>query len=120
MNNLRRGMVIDVDLNPTVGSETGKKRPCIIVSNDDYNSNPNLPIFQVVPITEWSRKKEKILTNVSIKPNSNNGLTKKSVADCLQTRPIDVHHRFAGIRGNLSAEVMDEIDQALKVLFELD
>jgi mRNA-degrading endonuclease toxin of MazEF toxin-antitoxin module len=34
---LRRGQVIDVDLEPTKGSETGKVRPCIVVTNDGYN-----------------------------------------------------------------------------------
>ncbi len=37
MTALKRGMVIDVDLNPTRGSETGKVRPCVIVTNDIYN-----------------------------------------------------------------------------------
>jgi len=37
MTTLKRGMVIDVDLNPTEGSETGKVRPCVIVTNNVYN-----------------------------------------------------------------------------------
>ena len=37
MNHLRRGMVIDVNLEPTQSSETGKIRPCIIVTNNTYN-----------------------------------------------------------------------------------
>ena len=55
MIELRRGMVIDVDLNPTKGSETGKIRPCVIVTNDVYNRR--VPVIQVVPITQWSEKK---------------------------------------------------------------
>lgn len=38
MATLTRGTVIDVDLDPTKGSETGKMRPCVIVTNDDYNA----------------------------------------------------------------------------------
>lgn len=38
MTQLRRGMGIDLDLNPTKGSETGKIRPCIVVTNDTYNA----------------------------------------------------------------------------------
>lgn len=30
---LRRGQIIDVDLEPTKGSETGKVQPCIVVKN---------------------------------------------------------------------------------------
>ena len=37
MTILKRGMIIDVNLDPTQGSETGKVRPCIIVTNDVYN-----------------------------------------------------------------------------------
>lgn len=34
---IKRGMVIDINLEPVKGSETGKTRPCIIVTNDVYN-----------------------------------------------------------------------------------
>jgi mRNA interferase MazF len=84
MTTLNRGMVIDVNLDPTLGS-----------------------------------KKAKITTNVEINPNRSNGLKKKSVADCLQTRPIDRRHRLTGIRGKLSPSEMKEIDQSLKIVFEL-
>lgn len=85
-------MIIDVNLEPTKGSETGKIRPCIIVTNNTYNQR--VPIIQVVPITEWNSKKAKIKTNVEINPSSVNGLTQKSIADCLQTRPIDQRLKF--------------------------
>ncbi len=62
MKPLKRGMVIDVNLDPTVGSETGKTRPRLIVTNDIYNAR--VPVIQVVPITEWSEKKGRIITNV--------------------------------------------------------
>jgi len=34
MKSIKSGMVIDIDLNPVKGSETGKIRPCIVVTND--------------------------------------------------------------------------------------
>ena len=92
MTTLKRGMLLDVNLDPTHGSETGKIRPCIIVTNDVYNQR--VPVIQVVPITAWSAKKAKITTNVEINPTRSNGLSKKSVADCLQTHPIDHRHRL--------------------------
>ena len=117
MTALKRGMIIDVNLNPTVGSETGKIRPCIIVTNDVYNER--VPVIQVVPITGWSAKKAKIATNVEINPTQSNGLSKKSIADCLQTRPIDHRHRLVRIRGKLSPADIKKIDQSLKIVFEL-
>ena len=118
MTTLKRGMIIDVDLDPTLGSETGKIRPCVIVTNDVYNER--VPVIQVVPIAEWSAKKARIKTNVEIHPSPENGLSKKSVADCLQTRPIDYRHRLVKICGKLPFEKMHEIDRALKIVFELD
>jgi mRNA interferase MazF len=118
MTLLKRGMVIDVNFDPTLGSQTGKSRPCIIVTNDVYNER--VPVIQVVPITAWSAKKAKIATNVEISPTRSNGLSKKSIADCLQTRPIDRRYRLVRIRGKLSPSNMQKVDQSLKIVFELN
>lgn len=117
MTTLKRGMVIDVNLNPTKGSETGKVRPCIIVTNNVYNER--VPVIQVVPITGWTEKKGRIRTNIEIMPDKSNGLAKKSIADCLQTRPVDHRYRMAKIRGELASEEMDRIDEALRIVFGL-
>jgi mRNA interferase MazF len=114
---LERGMIINVNLNPTKGSETGKIRPCVIVTNDVYNEK--VPVIQVVPITGWNEKKARIKTNVEINPTNANGLTKKSIADCLQTRPIDHRFRLEKILGKLSGESLNQIDQALRIVFDL-
>ena len=114
----QRGVIADFNLNPTLGSETGKIRPCVIVSNDIYNQK--LSVIQVVPITVWSAKKAKIITNVLLNPSSQNGLSKKSLADCLQTRPIDYVQRYISMRGRLDKELMNEINEALKIIFDLE
>jgi mRNA interferase MazF len=117
MTKLKRGMVIDINLDPTLGSETGKIRPCVVVTNDIYNER--VPVIQVVPITAWSTVKARIKTNVRIAPSSTSGLSKESIADCLQTRPIDYRLRLVKVRGKLDSQEMDKIDQALKVVFDL-
>ncbi len=117
MTVLQRGMVIDVNLSPTLGSETGKVRPCVVVTNDVYNAR--VPVIQVVPITEWNEKKGRIGTNVVIPPSPDNGLTKLSVADCLQSRPVDHRFRMVAVRGALDSEEMEQIDAALRTVFAL-
>ena len=117
MTTLKRGMVIDVNLNPTKGSETGKVRPCVIITNNVYNER--VPVIQVVPITAWNEKKARVKTNIEISPNQRNGLTKKSIADCLQTRPIDHRFRLVKLRGELTLDVIKKIDEALKIVFAL-
>ncbi|MCT7957989.1 type II toxin-antitoxin system PemK/MazF family toxin [Laspinema palackyanum] len=114
---LHRGIIIDVNLNPTQGSETGKIRPWIVVTNNTYNER--VPVIQVVPITAWSDKKARIITNVEILPSAGNGLIKQSIADCLQTRPIDYRSRLVAIRGELEPEVLLQIDNALRIVFAL-
>jgi len=117
MKKLRRGMIIDLDLEPVRGSETGRRRPCVVVTNNTYNER--VPVIQVTPITAWSEKKARIVTNVEIHPSKKNGLTKKSVADCLQTRPVDYQKRLVKIRGQLTDVEMRAIDHALKIVFAL-
>ena len=90
----------------------------MIVTNDVYNER--VPVIQVVPLTEWSSKKARIATNIEIHPSQNNGLSKKSLADCLQTRPVDHSRRLVKIRGKLSSAKMHEINWALKIVFDLD
>lgn len=114
---IERGLVINVNLEPARGSETGKIRPCVVVTNDVYNER--VPVIQVVPITGWNEKKARIKTNVEIKPTATNGLTKKSIADCLQTRPIDHRFRMEKILGSLSDENISQINLALKIVFDL-
>jgi mRNA interferase MazF len=112
-----RGMIIDINLEPVVGSETGKTRPCIVVTNNIFNSI--LSVIQVVPITEWSEKKAQVKTNITLEPNDENNLSKKSIADCLQNRPVDYVKRKAKFRGYIDRETMLKIDSALKIIFAL-
>lgn len=117
MKKPRRGMIIDMNLDPATGSETGKIRPCIVVTNDLYNER--VPVIQMTPLTSWNEKKSRVVTNVEIEPSAQNGLTKKSVADCLQTRPVEYEKRFVRIRGCLSDEQMKLIEDALRIVFAL-
>lgn len=112
---IKKGMILDINLDPTKGSETGKVRPCIVVTNNLYNEF--VPIIQVVPITNWNEKKAFVKTNVELEPSEENGLTKKSIADCLQTRPIDYKERLIKIRGIISEQNLKRIDIALLTVF---
>lgn len=94
MNKLMRGMIIDVNLEPTLGSETDKIRSCVIVTNDVFNEQ--VPVFQVVRLPYGARKR----------PESQQML--KSIADCLKTRPINHRHRLVTLRGKLSSKKPDK------------
>nr|WP_295107723.1 type II toxin-antitoxin system PemK/MazF family toxin [uncultured Caulobacter sp.] len=47
-----RGEIWLVRLDPTVGSEISKTRPCVVVSPDGLN---HLPVYIIVPMTTGSR-----------------------------------------------------------------
>ncbi len=114
---IKKGTIITVNLNPTKGSETGKVRPCVVVSNDILNAK--LPIIQVAPITAWNEKKALIRTNIVIEPNEENGLSKLSIVDCIQTRPIDYKERMLSTLGKLNKNDVTEINKALAAVFDL-
>ena len=114
----KQGAIADFNLEPILGSETGGKgRPCIVITNDFYNAK--LSVIQIIPITAWSQKKGKIVTNVVLTPSTQNGLTKKSVADCLQTRPVDYTKRLIKPRGEVNQQTLDKLFRALTILFGL-
>lgn len=89
----------------------------MVVTNDIYNAH--IPVIQVTPITEWNEKKARIKTNVEIEPTSANGLVKRSIADCLQTRPVDVQQRLIRVCGTVSKAILEKIDLALRTVFGL-
>lgn len=49
MKNFHQGDIIWVNLDPTKGNETKKKRPCVVVSNEQYNHYFNTIL--VIPIS---------------------------------------------------------------------
>ncbi len=114
MTRLKRGMIIDINIAPGSKAETIKH--CAIVTNNIYNQRA--PVIQIVPFVSWSRKKNLINTNIEILPSKENGLNKKYIADCLQTRPIQYQSFLANIRGALSKKKIREIDKSLKMEIE--
>jgi mRNA interferase MazF len=48
-----RGEVWLINLDPTIGSEIQKTRPCVVISPPEINDN--LPIMLVAPLTSGSR-----------------------------------------------------------------
>ncbi len=50
-----RGELWDVDLDPVVGHEQGRKRPALAVSVDPFNQGPSGLVI-VVPITSKDKK----------------------------------------------------------------
>ena len=105
-----------LNLDPTVGAEIKKTRPAIIVSDDSLGK---LPLKIIVPITDWKDRYEIAPWMIKLEPNSKNGLTKNSSADCFQVRSVS-HERFVKKLGNISAIIMDEIKIGLSKVLSIE
>jgi len=74
------------NLDPTVGSEQGKMRPVLVISEDDVNKLLNC--VNIIPIT--SRQPNRfVYPNEVLLQKDTCGLTNESIALCHQIRTID-------------------------------
>ena len=76
-----RGEVWRIALDPTVGSEIQKTRPCVVISSDGLQS---VPVRIVVPITSWKPKHGDRPWCIPIDPDTANGLENRSAADSIR------------------------------------
>ncbi len=106
----RYGEIYDVDLSPVIGSEIGKRRPALVVSNDV--NNEYAMTVTVLPITgQPARKVYPFEVHV---PKGTAGLTADSRIKADQIRTVD-KRRLVQLRGALPAEYWPQVEQALKV-----
>jgi mRNA interferase MazF len=106
-----RGMVVEVSLDPVVGHEQGKSRPCVVVQNDVGNRFASTTI--IVPLTDASRVKAPSPIYVPVKMGDG-GTTKDSCILCDQIRVVD-QSRFGRVFGALAPETMARLDAALLI-----
>jgi len=114
-NDLKRGEVVLVELDPAIGAEKKKTRPCLIIQNDTGNKFSPLTIIAV--ITSQKEIDKKYPTDVWVNQGEG-GLDNPSVIQCDQIRTIDkrrIIERFEC----LDDTRMDEVDRALKISLSL-
>lgn len=81
---MNRYEIYAVNLDPTIGAEINKTRPCVIISPDEMNKH--LLTVQVAPLTSQERL---IPSRVKIEANSTSGLKNNSFAVVDQLKTID-------------------------------
>jgi mRNA interferase MazF len=104
---MKRGEVWLVGLDPVVGSETGKRRPAVVVQNDLANSSS--PTVTLVPLTT---KTDRVFPFQVLIPAGEGGLPHPSKALCEQVRTVS-RQRLERRLGQLTGERMSEIRTAL-------
>lgn len=111
---LRRGQIVLVSFDPTVGSEARKARPAVLVSNNTANAvavrRPQATVT-VVPVTS---NVTRVLPFQVLLSAAATGLDRDSKAQAEQVRTISTA-RIIRPLGWVPAEQMGEIDEALRV-----
>lgn len=98
------GDIIWVDFDPSAGHEQQKRRPALVVSNDDYNRYNNL--IMVVPIT--AARHYPLHIPVGEIATENNTIF-HGWAEIEQLKSIDVEARHAEIVGSAEGKVCRSI-----------
>ena len=106
MVEVKRGEVFWINLDPTIGSEIRKTRPCVVVSND--LANKFSPLITIVPVTT-QRLEDIYLHEVML---TSIGKLKNSKVKVHQIRTIDKRRVGRKIL-TLPQTTMQKIDWAL-------
>lgn len=114
INQPLRGEIWLVNFDPTIGVEIKKTRPAVVISSDSIGV---LPLKLVAPITEWKDSFSKMIWQIQIEPNKENGLRKISSIDVLQIRSVDTA-RLTKLIGRVSIYQMKEVCLALADIVE--
>ncbi|MDP8240717.1 MAG: type II toxin-antitoxin system PemK/MazF family toxin [Candidatus Hatepunaea meridiana] len=116
MTDIKRGTVLLVNLEPTIGSEQrGKSRPCLVVSPDALNQ-----IFRgiiVCPITDARHIKQSEL-GLTFLPAGEGGLDKESLVIAFQVRMID-KRRVIRKLGSVGDSFVSEVNESLRAVLDL-
>jgi mRNA interferase MazF len=112
---LKRGDVVLINLDPAKGAEKKKTRPCLIIQNNIGNKFSPLTIIAV--ITKQKEIDKKYPTDVWIDENEG-GLDYSSVIQCDQIRTVD-KSRIIKKFGSLDASRIEEVNWALKISLDL-
>jgi mRNA interferase MazF len=110
-----RGAVVAVNLDPVVGSEANKIRPCVVIQNDIGNKFS--PIVIVAAITGAENVPRPYPVDVPV-PKGEGGLAKDSVVQCNQIRSVD-EKRIVRTLGQLKSATVAKVSEALRISLAL-
>ena len=107
---MKRGEIYYATLDPSVGSETAKRRPVLIVSNDINNRMATT--VTIAPITSNITKVYPF--EVLLQP-SDSSLPKASKVQAQQIRTISKQRISGSAIGSLKKSLMQLVDAAIKL-----
>lgn len=102
-----------INLEPAIGSEMKKTRPCLIISPDEMNNS--LKTVQIAPITKYERN---IPTRVKILATKSSKLKEDSFVALDQIKTID-KTRIGDLIGKISPSESQEVSDVLVEMFQM-
>jgi mRNA interferase MazF len=108
----KRGDIYWVNLDPTIGAEIKKTRPCVVISPDSANRGG--PLVIVAPITKAEGKK--IYFHEVFLPKGTANLNYPSKIKAFQLRCIDKSRLCQPPVGSLPAEHISELDEKIRIV----
>jgi mRNA interferase MazF len=112
--NVDRGVIVLVELDPTVGHEQRGVRPCIAVSDPAVNADQRFPLIAIVPLTGTPGAGA---LYPELAPGKS-GLTKTSYALIDHLRSID-KRRIRRVFGLVTKDELAAVDQGLELFLGL-
>jgi mRNA interferase MazF len=107
---IERGDIYWVNLDPTVGTETQKTRPALVISNNIQNKAS--PRVIVLPITSNVKNIFRFHAEIKVK-------NKKAKAMADQVRTVD-KIRLTDFIGKCTHEEMIRVEEAIRIAIDLD
>jgi mRNA interferase MazF len=111
---MRRGDVFLVNLDPSLGAETNKTRPAILVSNDAANTTANRNGRGVVTVVPITANTSRVYPFQVLLASGEAGLDRESKAHAEQLRSVDVA-RLSRRLGALRPTTLRQLDDALRL-----
>ena len=107
---MKRGDIYFADLDPAVGTDTKKKRPVLIVSN-----NANNKMAKTVTIIPLTSNVKKVYPFEVLIDKQGSGLSKSSKVQCHQIRTISKLSIQTNSIACIGEKLMLDVDSAMKL-----
>jgi mRNA interferase MazF len=111
---VKRGTVVQVTLDPTVGHEQRGARPCVVVTDPAVIEDQRFPMLAIVPLTGTPGEGA---LYPRLRPGES-GLVKPSWALIDQLRAVD-KRRVVRVFGPVAPSELDAIDDGLRLFLGL-
>jgi len=112
MNPPGRGDMYWINLDPTIGAEIKKTRPCVIISPDAANQSG--PLVIVAPITKAEGKKVRF--HEILLPKESSNLQYNSKIKVFQLRCVDKKRLSKSKIGSIPKDTIKKLDEKIRIV----